>query len=103
MIDREALITIISSMDTGKLIEMLGTQGINIANPEAQAFDPEDSPEDWNMREVAVGPANKPDIFDRNARVKMDILEPRRPEPEYMDEDYEDNLSQISAGEVGGY
>lgn len=101
MMDREQLINMLGSMDTGSLIKMLATQGVKIEDPGCDMdMDEDDSGSkvaDWNTREVQVGSDERPKLFDKHKFLKMDIKQPMQQAPEYLNPEYSPNMEAYSA------
>lgn len=75
--NREQLLSIITSLDTGSLIDMLAAKGIRLADPEAVLRGGEDQGgglDPWNKTRVQLGDSNRPKLFDQR-----NIIEPKQP------------------------
>lgn len=103
MIEKNVLIAILSEMEPGELIDMLATKGIKIGNPEPQLDDSDLRVEGWNEKDISIGPSNKPGIADPNRLIKIPVMQPKRPVPEYLDDEYEPVMDDDQGLGDGGY
>lgn len=94
--NRAQMLSIINSMADDKLLAALEANGVDTGDAMGTvdpAFEENSQLEPWTEKEVQVGPANKPALFDKNKFIKQPPVVIRR--PAYMPE--EEPMSDIGA------
>lgn len=103
MISRDQLVAIISSLDTGSLIDMLAAKGIKLADPQAVLDADEGGQsalESWNQRTIPVKQDARPSLMDKNY---LDVEQPKAQvqRPSYLDGE-SDMLTEFANDEDDG-
>ena len=98
---REMILGIINSFDTGSLLDMLATKGINISNPgggELNIRDDDQPLEVWNDRRVATSPDNRPRLFDKSKHIAVSPEQQQQYQvPDYLTREPDTSLEQYGA------